>query len=747
VRLGHIATPAAQAALCALVLVAAAGAADPSYAPTGPLPAGPTPATFALADLDDDGHLDLAVANRAANRLTVLLGDGEGGFAVAPGAPVPAGDVPHGVAAADLDDDGAVDLAVANRGTTNRVTVLLGDGAGGFAPAPGSPVAVGGEQWHGREANIVTGDFDGDGSVDLIVPVRQATWRVAILLGDGAGRFTAAPASPVAVEGRSGSTQVAVADLNGDEHEDLAVANSESPLLSILLGDGAGRFGAPIGVAAGHGPSALAVGDVNGDERLDLAVASLYSASGRWQPKLTIMLGNGRGGFRRAAGSPIGVPGIPASVALADLDGDRRLDVAEVSRGWDEAAVTVLRGTGGGRFRQALDSPFPPVPLRLATQVGVADLNGDERPDLAVGSDKSFTILLRTPSAPAMVQGRRLRGRPNPVFATRGPITLLTADGNRAAAKTASTRGCGRVELWTAPGRTSRSLSTPVCGSILCARGSGCVDELAIGAGQVAWISRSGGNNLELTVVAAKLTGGAPRKVDYATNGAGAGGDPDGEWIANLRGGGSVLAYERWRFVCDREGGFGCETDDPMMRVTEELLVRLSAGRRVVVKRGPGSRPLRAAAGGRLAVESGGAITILAASGTRVATIPAAPADPPRALALSASRLVVSRTFTLDVYGPSTGARVKSIPLGPAAALRVSGVNSSLALLRGPRRVVLVRLRDGKLIALPLTATRAASIVDARLTEAGLFYAYNVTKPRPGGRITFETTARLLSRF
>ena len=79
---------------------------------------------------------------------------------------------------------------------------------------------------------------------------------------------------------------------------------------------------------------------------------------------------------------------------------------------------------------------------------------------------------------------------------------------------------------------------------------------------------------------------------------------------------------------------------------------------------------------------------------------------------------------------------MKSIPLGPAAALRLFGVNSSLALLRGPRRLVLVRLSDGKLISLPITSSRAASIVDARLTEAGLFYAYNVRRPRRGAELS-----------
>ena len=148
-----------------------------------------------------------------------------------------------------------------------------------------------------------------------------------------------------------------------------------------------------------------------------------------------------------------------------------------------------------------------------------------------------------------------------------------------------------------------------------------------------------------------------------------------------------------------------------------------------------------------MAVESEGAITILGPSGARVSAIAAVPGNPPRAIALSRTRLAVTRTFTLDLYNPAGGAKVKSIPLGPAAALQLIGVNSRLALLRGPRRLVLVRLSDGKLISLPITSSRAASIVDARLTEAGLFYAYIVRRPSPGGRIVHQPTTRLLARF
>jgi hypothetical protein len=740
-RLRRIGTLTAQVGLVSLVLVAAAGAADPSFAPGGNLSVGRNPTSFAIADLNGDGHSDFAVANLGSDDLTVLLGNGAGGFTAAAGSPVLAGDAPFAVAAADVNRDGKVDLAVANN-ASNNLTVLVGDGAGGFSAGPGSPVSMG-----GSPGDVAAADLNGDGNVDLAVPVWQGTWRVAVLLGDGAGHFAPASGSPVGIGGSSGTTKVEIADLNGDGNWDLVVAKSESRLLSILLGDGAGRFGTATSVAAGYGPSAVAIADLNKDRRPDLAVASLYSDRGRSQNKLTIMLGNGSGSFRRAAGSPFAVPGMPFSIAVADLDADARLDIAVTNSYAGRDSVTVHMGDATGRFRPAVDSPFAvPSP----TQIEVAELNGDGKPDFALAGSHGFRVMFRTPSTPAVARGRALTGR-DVVFSTSGLITKLASDGNRVAVKTTakSSRSCGRIVVWTAPGRRSKSFATsnPGCGSILCPRGSGCVDELALGDGQVAWISRSGGNNLELMVITARLAGGAPKTIERAFNGDGAGGDPKGGWVGQLLGGGALLAYNGWLVACDSPKENACDLGEAALTLKDERIVRISGGRRVIVKRGAASRTLNAVGGGRMAVESEGPITILGPSGARVSAVAAVPGNPPRAIALSRTRLAITRTFTLDVHNPATGAKMKSIALGPAAALRLVGVNSRLALLRGPRRLVLARLSDGKLIALPITSSRAASIVDARLTEAGLFHAYNVRRPSPGGRIVFQPSARLLARF
>jgi hypothetical protein len=404
--------------------------------------------------------------------------------------------------------------------------------------------------------------------------------------------------------------------------------------------------------------------------------------------------------------------------------------------------VTTLLGKGSGRFREAVFSPFAVAELTdlSTTFAGVADFNSDGKPDLVTVSPLGTTILFQTPSTPPVSPARRARGGPDALFALPR-VTILAADGNRAAAATTVKHGCGRIVVWTAP----RHKSTHVKPGFLGCGGDG-VTQLALGGGRVGWIEEGGGNSLEMTVMAATLGRGRAKQIEYEANGDRAGGDPTGSWVGKLLGGGSLLAYNSWDQVCDRPEDTYCGEYDPLLRVTGERLVRIAAGQRKTIVRGTGAFPLTAVGGGRLAVEAAGAVRILAANGAQVASV-LDPEGNARAVALSKASLAIERTFTLDLYNPATGATVKSLPLGPAAALKLVDVNSRLALLRGAHRLVLVRLGDGKLISFPLRPGAAATFAGARLTEAGLFYAYNAgNRPLPG-RIVFEPEGKLLARF
>jgi hypothetical protein len=341
-----------------------------------------------------------------------------------------------------------------------------------------------------------------------------------------------------------------------------------------------------------------------------------------------------------------------------------------------------------------------------------------------------------------VTQGRAARARPDAVLSIQGRVTLLAADGNRVAVTTKVKRACTRrIVVWTAPGKRS----TPMKPGILGCAGDG-ISELAVGGERVAWIEQGGGNDLEMAVMDATLAGGARKQLEFATNGDRAGGDPSGHWVGRLFGGGSLLAYNRWTQICDRPEVEECGHKDPQLRLADQKLVRIAAGHRAVVLGGPAAYPLVAVGGGRMVVEGVDALTIRTASGAQVATVPNA-GGRARAVALSKTRLATETKSTLDLYDPASGAAVKSLPLGSAAALRLTDVSFRLALLRGAHRLVLIRLSDGKPISFPLRTRAAATLVGARLTEAGLFYAYNTTSASQPGRIVFEPMGKLLARF
>jgi len=347
--------------------------------PGSPVSVGSRPADVVVADLNGDGALDVITANAGDSTLGVLLGDGRGGFRVAPGGPVHLGVPPHLIAVGDFNADARLDLAATSH-DSNEVQVLLGDGRGGFAPAPGSPVAAfAGVKAHNH--GLAVADVNGDGTLDITLG-HQETGQVAVLLGDGKGRFAPGPGSPLRL-GR-GFYPHALADVDGDGRIDLVAPDLLGSAIVVALGDGRGGFslapGSPIAVEAR--PFYVLLADLNGDGRNDVA------ATHDDIDDVDVLLGEGGGRFRSTGGFHAGGRGW--EIAALDLNGDDHKDLLVLGNG----ALRGFLGDGKGGF-VSVGSPYPTP--RDSWTFGVGDVNKDGRVDVVLAdlSAGKLTVLLR----------------------------------------------------------------------------------------------------------------------------------------------------------------------------------------------------------------------------------------------------------------------------------------------------------------------------------------------------------------
>lgn len=327
----------------------------------------------AVADFNGDGKADVAAANGNSNTVSILLGNGDGSLQNAVNYVVSTGTgaSPISVVARDFNGDGKLDLAVLinSPSSDSNITVLLGNGDGTFQP----PIAlylptIGAGQ-------LVAADFNGDGKLDLAIP-GGASFLVA--LGNGDGTF----GSPTTYRTPAYVTSLAVGDFDGDGKPDMAVTlasnNDNSPgIVQIWLNAGGGTLSSNYKQYVHPGANNLAVADLNGDGILDLAI-TCENPDGA----LGILLGNGDGTFRPPVYNPT-VGTIPTSIAVGDLNGDGKPDVA-VTAGL--FAVDVLLNQGGATFKLA--NTFYP-----GGDLIVADMNGDGQADLVL-SGSSVVVLL-----------------------------------------------------------------------------------------------------------------------------------------------------------------------------------------------------------------------------------------------------------------------------------------------------------------------------------------------------------------
>jgi hypothetical protein len=395
-----------------------------------PYAAGTTTATNyvtdVFSDLDGDGHPDFV--STGPHSVYISYGSASGAFS----APVlnTVGTNLYTSTTADFDGDGLPDVLTIG---IPGINVLQGKGDGTFAaPVPVS-LPSGYSLTSSSYANsvLLTGDFNGDGKKDFLVPVGVFSSNL-LFLGNGDGSFApgttvSAQTLPSTVGSTGGSV---VADVNGDRKDDIVQVQKTSISVYLSQGDGTFRLVSSPFPNSNNYNTAIAFTDLNGDGIVDAVVSFSGSA--------IVLTGKGDGSFI-TTNTTLTVPTIPGItlqtnvfpvLAVGDFDGDGKPDVAlmgqYVSVGTIfttqyASAVWVYYGNGDGTFSQPasagqfLDNNYFHLAAGVLTESG--------RSDLIVAGDTFFTPVASPLTVVTSLAGRSFRA---PVYFVGGePIDSI----------------------------------------------------------------------------------------------------------------------------------------------------------------------------------------------------------------------------------------------------------------------------------------------------------------------------------